>query len=239
MSDRKLWTRVHNRVWTATAATVIALGLFVSVVAWGPMPALATFLSAATLGGVCHLSIASLATPDTVAWRHITVGALVVGALTLAFGGLLAISGSGAVWVVVLLGLTWSGWPALVGRLRPARWSPRPTKPDQPALPDPVADAGHAALSIPDRIEDADLCLAWRSSFVALQRATTLESRLRVVLIRELYLDEMERSNPAAFVDWLSASPRAATSPKASLAADDGRSAATWSRRAAGPDRSG
>jgi hypothetical protein len=238
MGDRKLWTRVHNRVWTATAATVIAVGLFGSVAAWGPMPALATFLSAATLGGVCHLSIVSLATPDTVAWRHITAGALVVGALALALGGLLAISG-GAVWVVVLLGLTWSGWPALVRRLRPSKSSTRTTKRDQPALPDPVADAGHAALEIPDRIEDADLCLAWRSSFVAMQRATTLESRLRVVLIRALYLDEMERSNPAAFVDWLSASPRAATSPRASLPADDGRSAATWSRRAAGPDRSG
>lgn len=222
-----MWTRVHNRVWTAAAATVIALGLYASVYAWGPMPALATFLSAATLGGVCHLSVASLATPDAVAWRHITVGALVVGALTLALGGLVAISGSGAMWVVVLLGLTWSGWPTLVRRLRPARSTPRTTKPDQPALPDPVADDGHAAFEIPDGIEDADLCLAWRSSFVALQRATTVESRLRIVLVRALYLDEMERSNPAAFVDWLSASPRAATSPRASLAADDGRSAAT------------
>jgi hypothetical protein len=208
-------------------ATFIALGLYASVHAWGAMPALATFLSAATLGGVCHLSIASLATPDTVAWRHITVGALVVGALTVAVGGLVAISGAGAVWVMVLLGLTWSGWPALVRRLRPARPRPRTTKPDQPAIPEPVAEAGQASLEIPDRIEDADLCLAWRSSFVALQRATTVESRLRVVLVRALYLDEMERSNPAAFVDWLSASPRAATSPRASLAADDGRSAAT------------
>jgi hypothetical protein len=120
MRDRKLWTRVHNRVWTATAATVIALGLFGSVAAWGPMPALATFLSAATLGGVCHLSIASLATPDAVAWRHIAVGALVVGALTLALGGLLAISGSGAVWVVVLLGLTCGGF-GLRGRAHARR----------------------------------------------------------------------------------------------------------------------
>jgi hypothetical protein len=208
-------------------ATFIALGLYASVHAWGAMPALATFLSAATLGGVCHLSIASLATPDTVAWRHITVGALVVGALTLAVGGLVAVSGSGALWVMVLLGLTWSGWPALVRRLRPPKPRARQTKPDQPANPEPVAETGQSSLEIPDRIEDADLWLAWRSSFVALQRATTVESRLRVVLIRALYLDEMERSNPAAFVDWLSASPRAATSPRASLAADDGRPAAT------------
>jgi hypothetical protein len=207
-------------------ATVIAVGLYASVHAWGPMPALATFLSAATLGGVCHLSVASLATPDTVAWRHITVGALVVGALTLAVGGLVAVSGSGAVWVVVLLAVTWSGWPALVRRLRPARPRARTTKPDQPALPERSAETGQASLEIPDGIEDADLCLAWRSSFVALQRATTVESRLRIVLIRALYLDEMERSNPAAFVDWLSTSPRAATSPRVSLAADDGRPAA-------------
>ena len=228
MSHRQRWARVHDGLWSAMTATVIALGLYASVHAWGAMPALATFLSAATLGGVCHLSVASLATPDTVAWRHITVGALVVGALTLAVGGLMAMSGSGAMWVLVLLCVTWSGWPALARRLRPARSAPRTTKPDQPAPPEPVAETGpELSLEIPDRIEDADLCLAWRSSFVALQRATTVESRLRIVLIRALYLDELERSNPAAFVDWLSASPRAATSPRASLAADDGRPAAT------------
>ena len=227
MSRRERWARVHDGVWSAAAATVIALGLFASVRAWGSMPALATFLSAATLGGVCHLSISSLATPDTVAWRHITVGALVVGALTLALGGLVAMSGSGAVWVVVLLCLTWPGWPGLARRRRPSQSSPRPTKADRPTLPEPVGDPEPATLEIPDRLEDADLCLAWRSSVVALQRATTLESRLRVVLVRALYLDVMERSNPEAFVDWLSGSPRAATSPRASLTADDGRSAAT------------
>lgn len=227
MSHRERWARVHAGVWTATAAGVIAIGLYASVRAWGPMPALATFLSAGTLGGVCHLSVASLAMPEAVAWRHITVGALVVGALTMAVGGLVAMSGSGAMWVVVLLGLTWSGWPGLVRRLRPSQSSPPTTKADPPAPPEPVADAGHTSFEIPDRLEDADLYLAWRSSFVALQRATTWESRLRIVRVRALYLDEMERSNPAAFVDWLSAGPRAATSPRGFLTADDDRSAAT------------
>ena len=130
---------------------------------------------------------------------------------------------------MVLLGLTWSGWPALVRRLRPAKSSPRTDETGPTGTPGTCRRRRDSAtaLEIPDRIEDADLCLAWRSSFVALQRATTVESRLRIVLVRALYLDEMERSNPAAFVDWLSASPRAATSPRASLAADDGRPAAT------------
>jgi hypothetical protein len=221
-------TRVYRSVWTASAATVVALGLVASVSAWGAMPALATFLSAATLGGICHLCVTSLTLPDTVAWRRISVGALVVGALTLALAGLMAMFGAAAMWVVVLLGLTWSGWPALVRRLRPShahsRHSRRPVaQTDEPPPAEPVAEPGHASFEIPDGIEDADLCLAWRSSFVALQRATTLESRLRVVLVRALYLDEMERSNPAAFVDWLSTSPRAATSPRVSFTPDDGR----------------
>ena len=65
------------------------------------------------------------------------------------------------------------------------------------------------------------------SSYVALLRTTTAESRLRVVLVRALYLDEMERTNPVGFADWLSTGPRAATSPRVLQPADDDHPAAT------------
>ena len=228
MSRRERWARVHERAWSVAAAAAVAVGLFGSFRAWGPLPTLATFLAAATLGGVCHLSVASILTPELVPWRRLGLGALLAGALTLAVGGLVEVSGAGAVWVVTVLIVTWAGWPALVRRLRPSKHSTQPTSDDaEPASPEPVEAAQGAALVIPDRLEDADLCLAWRSSFVALQRATSPESRLRVVCVRALYLDEMERTNPAAFGAWLSSGPRAATSPRDLRTADDDHPAAT------------
>jgi len=91
--------------------------------------------------------------------------------------------------------------------------------------PTPVAD--EVTLEVPDVLEDADLCLAWCSSYVALQRAQTPESRLRLVLVRELYIDELERRNPAALAEWLSSGARAAAPPRAFVRREDDRSAAS------------
>ena len=82
-------------------------------------------------------------------------------------------------------------------------------------------------LEVPDMLEDADLCLAWCSSYVALQRAETAESRMRLVLVRALYLDELERRNPAALAEWLSSGARAAAPPHAFVRREDDRSAAS------------
>lgn len=86
--------------------------------------------------------------------------------------------------------------------------APAPPPASEPA---PVAD--DATLEVPDVLEDADLCLAWCSSYVALQRAKTAESRLRLVTVRALYLDELERRNPSALAAWLSHGARAAAPP--------------------------
>ena len=58
-----------------------------------------------------------------------------------------------------------------------------------PALEGPALDG--PPLDVPDLMTDEDLCCAWRSSFVALQRAASVESRLRVVSVRALYLHEL------------------------------------------------
>jgi hypothetical protein len=80
---------------------------------------------------------------------------------------------------------------------------------------------------VPDVLEDADLCLAWCSSYVALQRAKTAESRLRLVTMRALYLDELERRNPSALAAWLSNGARAAAPPRAFVKGGGDRSAAS------------
>jgi hypothetical protein len=108
-------------------------------------------------------------------------------------------------------------------RARPRSGQP-PARP--PAWePTPVVD--EVTLEVPDMLEDADLCLAWCSSYVALQRAETAESRMRLVLVRALYLDELERRNPAALAEWLSSGARAAAPPHAFVRREDDRSAAS------------
>jgi hypothetical protein len=82
------------------------------------------------------------------------------------------------------------------------------------------------AFVVPDVMSDEDLCQAWRSSHVALGRATTVSSLLRVVEMRALYLDELERrGGPPALQAWLRSGAHAAADPTRSLHGPDlGRS---------------
>ena len=88
--------------------------------------------------------------------------------------------------------------------------------PDGAALHGPALDG--PPLDVPDLMTDEDLCCAWRSSFVALQRAASVESRLRVVTVRALYLDELERRAGPAVQAWLESGARAASDPSRFLA---------------------
>ncbi|MBA2465500.1 MAG: hypothetical protein H0V42_11090 [Nocardioidaceae bacterium] len=81
--------------------------------------------------------------------------------------------------------------------------SPAPTFAQPPAVRD---------------LSDQELCQVWRVSFRALHRAHTTASRQRVVSLRQAYLDEFERRNPAALSAWLHSGARAASGPDKYLA---------------------
>ncbi|MFG1912356.1 hypothetical protein [Kribbella sp. NPDC048928] len=49
----------------------------------------------------------------------------------------------------------------------------------------------------------ADLCRQWRDSYEALHRAKTGRQRLRIVLERQLCLDELGRRDPEGLEAWL------------------------------------
>lgn len=137
--------------------------------------------------------------------------------------GLMELLGDTALLLVGLVALT---HPAVRGSLRARRRrtpppAPVAARPDpgmavpagvEPARADPLPDAGDFVVA--DSLTTEDLCLAWCSSYVALQRARTTRARLHVVQLRALYLDELERRMGPAFERWMASGPRAAQDPR-------------------------
>ena len=74
-----------------------------------------------------------------------------------------------------------------------------------------------------DAMNDATLCLAWRTSYVALQRPVPLAIRVRVVDRRQEFLDEFERRNARGFEAWLASGARAAGDPTKYIASPQGQ----------------
>lgn len=62
-------------------------------------------------------------------------------------------------------------------------------------------------------LDDEELCLAWRRSFVQLQHATSASVRMLRVQQRQLILDELERRSPDGLAAWLASGCRAAGNP--------------------------
>jgi hypothetical protein len=74
------------------------------------------------------------------------------------------------------------------------------------------------------------LCLAWRASFSALQRANSPVQRLRIVEERRAYLDEIEHRNARGMAAWLASGARAAGDPTRFVLGDStaGRAPIDW-----------
>jgi hypothetical protein len=64
-------------------------------------------------------------------------------------------------------------------------------------------------------LDDEELCLAWRRSFVRLNASDSVALRLAVVEARGDYLNELARRHPAQFDEWLNSGARAASDPSA------------------------
>ena len=75
-------------------------------------------------------------------------------------------------------------------------------------------------------LSETKLCYGWRVSFLALQRAhhqQDMVAALRLIELRQHYLDEMERRNPSGFLRWLRGGARPASDPTRYMAADPGQ----------------
>lgn len=94
-------------------------------------------------------------------------------------------------------------------RQRPASDEYRPTARSTPGRTGSTRRWDAATVAA---LTDPDLCLAWRVSYVALQRHT-VRDRPTIVSFRAVVLDELQRRHPTEFHRWISAGARAASNP--------------------------
>ena len=213
---------VHERVWIAATGTLIAAGLIAALHQPGVLASIALFLSASTMGMLVTIAFEPEELPGAELLRRMCLGGLAGGGLLVALVGLAVSFGPAVVWPIALSVVT---WPDLRPRVRlllgrdPAPAPPPARRPvreraavDPAPAPLPADDA--KTFVVPDVMGDDDLCRAWCSSFVALQRAETDEARLRVVRMRAIYLDELERRDPGALQAWIAAGARASQDPR-------------------------
>lgn len=189
----------------------VALGLACAMSVWGLRASAAVFVCAAcTAAVICG-----------VVTERVTTGVrngIAVGVCLAAAAGLVAALGwLGALILLVLAATS----PMVLSRLGP-RWgaeSPR-GEPIDIALSSTVDNEELARTHVvePDpedvqELDDAQLCLAWRRSYVRLETERGAVARLAIVEQRQCYLDELQRRHGDAFQAWLESGARASGNP--------------------------
>jgi len=239
--------KIYRAGWLVFCSILGVLGLLAALT-WS-LPMLISILVCAALSGwvvaVVALDPDDKTRPRRDKRRIVATSAVLSGAGTVAFIGLGTMLG--APTAVLLVAITAGGSPYVTNRC--ARWlrehghlpaaAPRASRPASGERP-----SGPVSVSIPpidtDRLpelrvessalSDDALCLAWRASFSALQRAETPAQRLSVIEVRRAYLDEIERRNAHGMAAWLASGPRAAGDPSRYVLGDGaaGRARINW-----------
>ncbi|WP_020658909.1 hypothetical protein [Amycolatopsis benzoatilytica] len=202
-------------VWSATLWCAVLVCAFSVVLV--PLAALLGIVAAVAV----VVAFVSLCFED-VPWVERQFGPRhAVGRASAALAALLVVTGLFAVTVGVLAGPSlalastglllgaalWAQWQIRTAPQRPVR-TRRPPLPVRPVPVPPVPPVTAASLSTDE------LCLAWRRSFLLLQRASDEQGRQAVIAARQAYLDELERRDRRGFTKWLDSGARAAGDPR-------------------------
>jgi hypothetical protein len=127
--------------------------------------------------------------------------------------------------LVVLAVVGTSPWALRRVSRRRRRTSPRPAEAWRHSSE--VADLSPERIrALVRRLDIAGLCGAWRSSHALLDQSHDVETRSKVVLLRQEYLDEMERRDAPGFQRWLEADAQASGDPEGFLRSSGGEAAA-------------
>jgi hypothetical protein len=222
--------KVYRTLWLVSCGGLALVGAGVAFIVAGPAMLVLFGGAAAAVGAVTRRLMVgwdqNAKVPlREVAWTVVT-NSMVGGTATIAFVGLAALLGP---WVFLLALLVAGGSPPAIPRWR--RWvgqhagrsgSPQQTDPFDQASPEIEPGTGLALESsaVFRSLSAAEVCEVWRSSFSALQRASSLSQRMRIVAARQACLDEFERRCPHGLTAWLASGARAAGNPSKFIAGD-------------------
>jgi hypothetical protein len=208
----------YRLCWMVLVYALGAVGAAVTIInaAWGAVLAVA----AASAVISCLASIAGRGRTSPIGSPPLPTAAMVGAAGGLAMLGSAAFVGLiGIVTAVLLVALspaaiTWyaSGVRSTLKVLLSERLLSANDSGDGGHHSDPF-DSAHGLRGVPRSLTDSQLCLAWRTSYTALQRSRGLAHRGRLVAARQGYLDELERRDPSGFSRWLAAGARPASDP--------------------------
>jgi hypothetical protein len=205
-------------------AIVSTVGVCIAFLTWPVAGVLGAFVAGAVMGGAMTAALAPENLPQP--WRRAALGATGAGVGVVAIAGLVVLLEAAV--VLVMLAAVVSA-PPLVRWLRrrftgkssgtDVAQEQQPSEPpldDLPTIDWPGPDVMTVEMSLPmdpESLDDHALCLAWRHSYVLLQRSHSAATRIHIVDIRQAYLDELERRNALGLAAWLASGARAAGDP--------------------------
>jgi hypothetical protein len=230
----------YATLWARCWCLIGSVGVGLALLVWNPLSVLSVFLTAAVCCGILLVLLSPANEPQTamptVAWARIATRAAVIGAAVVAVSAsmdtvpylalpLVGLAVVSSPWVVERLeewrkrGALAQARPRSTGGAQGPRALRRPDT-DTPAPP-PVRLPLDEMRAKAEALSNAELCRAWRRSFVALESARTFAARCEVVAQRQVYLDEMDRRSPSAFQAWLASGARAAGGPDRYLSLEE------------------
>ena len=215
-------------LWRVAAYPGIVVGLVGAFSAFAVGPSLGAAFALSLASWMVLLAVRRDQEPPfriSDAWRAAEAG--IAGLAIL--GALAVLHWVGAAVVATLLVTAPPVWRRWAGRLSARRALGTPLSRHEPAaasglretslaeddptvmVVDETAAYDHFDASV---LDDDSLCLAWRTSFVHLQTATTPLARARLVHRRQLVLDELTHRHQAGVARWLASGARAASNPR-------------------------
>ena len=184
----------YRRAWAAVTTVSAALVGLIMLASLGP--AFTLLLLGAMAGlGACYGAALGPLLPNRP--RPMLTGSAVVVGATLVVVGIALAPGAWGLLVVVLL---LAGSPPVVTRLLAGAGAA--SRPAAPA--DPVPATRNGIETFLQAMDDDELRSGWHKTTVALQHARSVEALARVAMVRQCYLDELERRAPEAFDAWVS-----------------------------------
>lgn len=187
---------IHRLLWWPVAGAAGLLGLTQALTALSFGSVVTVCVVLAVFGCLGAVLMAAHQGRPRASLRSCVIGAGAAAGGVFAVVGLLASLGAGLGAVGAILAMATSPWVAsrLAG-MHDTSLAPATT---------------HASSAL---ATDDELCLAWRTSFAALQRTPDPAAQGKLVEVRGRILDELESRDPAGFARWVSAGASPARTP--------------------------